>query len=105
MSVVVLVGAVLAVRSFLPAELGARGAAGRPRRGRRERRRDGGSARRFSLLDAWREPRTLLIGVTMLGFALAEGIAGDWLAVVGHRLPRRRGVGRRDDVLGLPRLA
>ena len=26
-------------------------------------------------LDAWREPRTLLIGVTMLGFALAEALA------------------------------
>ena len=78
LSVVVLLGAVLSVRSFLPKELGSRGA---------QDDHDattaaaGGSTRRYSLLDAWREPRTLLIGVTMLGFALAEGIAGDWLAV------------------------
>lgn len=80
-SVVVLVGALLAVRSYLPAELGSRGAAAEhaaslapPAEGER-------AARAYSLLDAWREPRTLLIGVTMLGFALAEGIAGDWLAI------------------------
>ncbi|WP_394939642.1 MFS transporter [Psychromicrobium sp. YIM B11713] len=28
---------------------------------------------------AWREPRTLLIGVLVLGLALAEGAAGDWV--------------------------
>ncbi|NED98847.1 MFS transporter [Phytoactinopolyspora halotolerans] len=30
---------------------------------------------------AWREPRTLLIGLLVLSFALIEGIANDWLAV------------------------
>lgn len=28
---------------------------------------------------AWREPRTILIGVLVLGLALAEGAAGDWV--------------------------
>ena len=31
--------------------------------------------------DAWREPRTLAIGMVVLGFALTEGIANDWIAV------------------------
>jgi MFS family permease len=31
--------------------------------------------------DAWREPRTLLIGVIMLGFGFTEGSANDWLAI------------------------
>ncbi|MEV6595374.1 MFS transporter [Actinoplanes sp. NPDC051346] len=30
---------------------------------------------------AWREPRTLLIGVIMLGFGFTEGAANDWLAI------------------------
>ena len=69
-SALVLVGAQLAVRSFLPS--------------RPEAAHDGtGSGRggAFGVRDAWREPRTLLIGVTVLGFALVEGIAGDWLAI------------------------
>ncbi|MFI5931139.1 MFS transporter [Actinoplanes sp. NPDC051494] len=31
--------------------------------------------------DAWREPRTILIGVTLLGFGFTEGAANDWLAI------------------------
>jgi MFS family permease len=31
--------------------------------------------------DAWREPRTMLIGVIMLGFGFTEGAANDWLAI------------------------
>ncbi|MEU8231715.1 MFS transporter [Actinoplanes sp. NPDC048967] len=31
--------------------------------------------------DAWREPRTLLIGLIMLGFGFTEGTANDWLAI------------------------
>ncbi|AGL20236.1 MFS transporter [Actinoplanes sp. N902-109] len=31
--------------------------------------------------DAWREPRTLLIGIIMLGFGFTEGAANDWLAI------------------------
>ncbi|MEU4420339.1 MFS transporter [Actinoplanes sp. NPDC024001] len=30
---------------------------------------------------AWREPRTLLIGLIMLGFGFTEGTANDWLAI------------------------
>jgi predicted MFS family arabinose efflux permease len=30
---------------------------------------------------AWREPRTLAIGLVVMAFALAEGIANDWLAL------------------------
>jgi MFS family permease len=32
-------------------------------------------------LRAWREPRTLVIGVMVLAMALTEGVANDWLAV------------------------
>ncbi|MGH3684514.1 MAG: MFS transporter [Pseudonocardiaceae bacterium] len=32
-------------------------------------------------LAAWREPRTLLIGLLVLGFAFLEGSANDWIAV------------------------
>ncbi|MGH3768136.1 MAG: MFS transporter [Pseudonocardiaceae bacterium] len=38
-------------------------------------------------LAAWREPRTLLIGLLVLGFAFMEGSANDWIAVAmvdGH---------------------
>lgn len=34
-----------------------------------------------SVLRAWREPRTLAIGLVVLAFALIEGIANDWLAI------------------------
>jgi predicted MFS family arabinose efflux permease len=40
------------------------------------------------VLRAWREPRTLLVGVLVLGFAFTEGSANDWIAVAlvdGHR--------------------
>jgi len=33
------------------------------------------------LAAAWREPRTLAVGLVVLAFALAEGIANDWLAL------------------------
>jgi MFS family permease len=39
------------------------------------------AANRSSVLAAWREPRTLLIGVLVLAFALCEGVANDWLAL------------------------
>ncbi|GAA3465165.1 MFS transporter [Saccharothrix longispora] len=51
--------------------------------------RYGGGARRGAggVLAAWREPRTLLIGLLVLVLAFAEGTANDWLAVAfvdGH---------------------
>jgi MFS family permease len=33
------------------------------------------------VLAAWREPRTLLVGVMVLGFAFTEGSANDWMAI------------------------
>ncbi|SHK15773.1 Fucose permease [Pseudonocardia thermophila] len=42
---------------------------------------------RFGVRDAWREPRTVLVGLMVLGFALTEGAANDWIAVAlvdGH---------------------
>jgi cyanate permease len=45
------------------------GAAGQPAEPRR------------SALAAWREPRTLLIGVFVLAFAFTEGTANDWIGV------------------------
>lgn len=35
----------------------------------------------MSVGQAWREPRTLLIGLVMLGFGFTEGTANDWLAI------------------------
>nr|MDT0657177.1 MFS transporter [Micromonospora sp. DSM 115978] len=87
---VVLAGTLVAVRAFLPAAsngtAASNGAAptdpvvpGTPA---------GRSARRGSgVLDAWREPRTLLIGLLVLVMAFTEGTANDWLAVAfvdGH---------------------
>lgn len=47
--------------------------------------RPGGSGRArtrvASSLDAWREPRTLLIGVVIMAAALSEGSANDWLSL------------------------
>ena len=45
-----------------------------------------GTARR-SFWTAWREPRTLLVGLLVLAFALAEGIGNDWIGIAlidGH---------------------
>jgi predicted MFS family arabinose efflux permease len=61
----VLTGVLLAVRAFLP---GAPAAAGAKRQGR-------------SALLAWRDGRTLLVGVLVFAFAFTEGTANDWLAV------------------------
>jgi fucose permease len=64
--VVIAVGVPLGVRGFLPDT--AEGAVADP-------------ADRGSALDAWREPRTLLVGLVVLAFAFAEGAANDWLSV------------------------
>jgi fucose permease len=63
-------GAALCLRAFLPVAAGEQGAAAGLR-----------------VASAWREPRTLLIGVLVLCFALVEGTANDWLAIAlvdGH---------------------
>ncbi|HLL65400.1 MAG TPA: MFS transporter [Micromonosporaceae bacterium] len=75
-------GSLIAIRSFLPeADAGAdRGA--RPQRG-------GSGA-----LRAWREPRTLLVGLLVLVMAFTEGTANDWLAVAfvdGHEVSAAMG--------------
>lgn len=41
----------------------------------------GKAATGSGVLVAWREPRTLLIGLMVLGFAFTEGSANDWIAV------------------------
>jgi fucose permease len=71
-AVVVLIGSLIAVRSFLPAELiaGPTGSA------------DSAPASRLSsALSAWSEPRTLLIGLLVMVMAFTEGSANDWIAV------------------------
>jgi predicted MFS family arabinose efflux permease len=67
------VGVPLAVRGFLPDEVeqdnAEEDAEPNPRStGRRA-------------LHAWREPRTLLIGLFVLAFAFAEGVGNDWISI------------------------
>jgi fucose permease len=40
-----------------------------------------GPTSRWKALHAWREPRTLLIGLFVLAFAFAEGIGNDWIGI------------------------
>ncbi|MGF1645731.1 MAG: MFS transporter [Kineosporiaceae bacterium] len=61
-----LVAVALAARWFFPQVPAARRAGARPSSG---------------VGRAWREPRTLLVGLLTLGFAFTEGSANDWLAV------------------------
>ncbi|HEU4346738.1 MAG TPA: MFS transporter [Actinoplanes sp.] len=35
----------------------------------------------MTVRQAWREPRTILVGLVMLGFGFTEGTANDWLAI------------------------
>ena len=80
-AVVVLVGTVLAVRPFLPvgttAEAAVGSAADSDGAASGKRAAKSGSG----VLAAWREPRTLLIGLLVLVMAFTEGTANDWLAV------------------------
>jgi MFS family permease len=55
---------VVTVRRFLPWE-----------------RRPAGEKPAMSVRQAWREPRTILIGLITLGFGFTEGAANDWLAI------------------------
>lgn len=71
-AVVIAVAVPRGARAFLPEEHGADEPAAHERR---------------SHFAAWREPRTLLIGVFVLAFAFAEGTANDWISVAmidGH---------------------
>jgi fucose permease len=71
-AVVVLAGTVLGARAFLP----------QPAVDETEGTADASPrARRRAQLAAWREPRTLLIGLFVLVAAFTEGSANDWLAV------------------------
>ena len=63
-AVVVLVATPLATRAFAPVAALAHG-----------------ETRSAGVLAAWREPRTLLVGLVVMAFALAEGIANDWVAL------------------------
>ncbi|HZA33225.1 MAG TPA: MFS transporter [Propionibacteriaceae bacterium] len=75
LGVAVLVGVSvpLAVRGFLPddVEQDKAGDDDKP-----DRRNSGRKA-----LQAWREPRTLLIGLFVLAFAFAEGVGNDWISI------------------------
>lgn len=76
-------GVVVASRAFLPAALDAAD----------DSPHDEGE--KVSAVGAWREPRTLLIGLVMLVAAFTEGTANDWIAVAfvdGHELPAWAGV-------------
>ncbi|MER7458670.1 MFS transporter [Micromonospora sp. NPDC126480] len=66
----VLAGTVLGVRAFLPVAETTPAAEG-----------TSPATRRRALLAAWREPRTLLIGLFVLVAAFTEGAANDWVAV------------------------
>jgi fucose permease len=78
----VLVGTMFAVRTFLPAAPDPGNQVAHP-------------AVESGLLAAWREPRTLLIGLLVLVMAFTEGTANDWLAVAfvdGHSVTEAAGV-------------
>ncbi|RIQ10912.1 MFS transporter [Jiangella rhizosphaerae] len=66
-SVIALIVTIVASRSFLPRTA--------------EVDDDGAPVQRVSVWTAWREPRTLLIGLMVMCAALIEGIANDWLAL------------------------
>lgn len=54
----------------------------------------GGPPARARVADAWRERRTLLIGLFVLAFAFAEGTGNDWIAVAvidGYHAPAALG--------------
>ncbi|PSL02439.1 fucose permease [Haloactinopolyspora alba] len=64
---VVAVATTIATRQFLPRTV--------------EADEDGAPSPSASVWTAWREPRTIVIGVMVMCFALIEGIANDWLAL------------------------
>ena len=82
---VILVAAVpVAAQSFIADHAGGAGDAGG---GGADDDPEAAGARPGSALRAWREPRTLLVGLFVLAFAFAEGSGNDWIGVAmvdGH---------------------
>jgi predicted MFS family arabinose efflux permease len=72
-AVVVGVGVPLAVRGFLPDDV-------EPDKAGDDAKPDARNSGRKAL-HAWREPRTLLIGLFVLAFAFAEGVGNDWISI------------------------
>ncbi len=72
-AVLVGVGVPLAVRGFLPDDAEQAKSEGHAEPGQR--------GPRWKALHAWREPRTLLIGLFVLAFAFAEGTGNDWIGI------------------------
>jgi predicted MFS family arabinose efflux permease len=68
-----------AARGFLPDRAG-RGDRGDQADGA-DRAQAAGEPAGTSALTAWREPRTLLIGIVVLAFAFGEGTGNDWISV------------------------
>jgi predicted MFS family arabinose efflux permease len=72
-AVLVGVGVPLAVRGFLPDDV------------EQDKAEEDASPDRHGsgrkALRAWREPRTLLIGLFVLAFAFAEGVGNDWISI------------------------
>jgi MFS family permease len=73
---VVVIAVAAGVRRFLPDDTG-------------DQEPAGSGEPRIGALDAWKEPRTLLIGVFVLAFAFTEGVGNDWISVAsidGHHV-------------------
>lgn len=84
-AVVVMTATVSAVRWYLPADL----APDADLDSESASVAAGGKSGRSGVLQAWLEPRTLLIGLLVLVVAFTEGTANDWLAVAfvdGYRV-------------------
>ena len=75
LGVAVLIGVCvpLAVRGFLPDDV-------EPDKAGDDAKPDARNSGRKAL-HAWREPRTLLIGLFVLAFAFAEGVGNDWISI------------------------
>lgn len=71
-------GVVLPVSALEAGERAGAAAAALPARTSPARR---GTGRLGTALDAWREPRTLLVGVVVLAAAFSEGAANNWLSL------------------------